>query len=173
MRDANDKRRTYDAREIANFILDYCDCTNRKVSNLSLQKLVYFCHAWVIKGLGRPLVAETFEAWEHGPVLPYLYREFKDCNDSPIKKRAKKLNLETGERILAEYDFDPEVRKILDDVIEAYSKLSAFQLVSISHAAGSPWELVRNKNNHASGEAMRISNDMIEKSYRTDSLSPT
>ena len=36
---------THDGRAIANFILDAADRDGRAISNLSLQKLVYFCHA--------------------------------------------------------------------------------------------------------------------------------
>ena len=74
----------HDGRAIANFILDYCDSRGSRVTNLALLKLVYFCHVWSLIKLGRPLVRHKFEAWELGPVLPYLYRAFKKFDRAPI-----------------------------------------------------------------------------------------
>ena len=74
----------YDGRSIANFVLDFCERNGRTVTNLSLQKIVYFCHVWSLIELGKPLIRHKFEAWEYGPVLPYLYREFKGFDRSPI-----------------------------------------------------------------------------------------
>jgi len=82
----------YDGREIANFILDFCDKKNVRVSNLALQKILYFCHVWSLVKLDRPLIRHQFEAWQFGPVLQYVYREFKDFEKQPITSRAYKLD---------------------------------------------------------------------------------
>ena len=151
---------TYDAREIANFVLDRCDSLGREISNLSLQKIVFFCHVWTLTVLGRPLIREQFEAWRHGPVLPYLYREFKDNEDKPIKKRATKLNKSNGQKELAEYDFDDSLARLLKETIDSYSKLDPFQLVQLSHVASGPWEQVWNHNKKINA-GMRISDESI------------
>src|SRR5215216_2283072 len=98
----------YDGREIANFILDYCDSRDRPVTNLSLQKIVYFCHVWSLINLGRPLVRHKFEAWEFGPVLPYLYREFKTFDRSPITSRATRIDQISGKMAVVEYRIDSQ-----------------------------------------------------------------
>ena len=78
---------THDGRAIANFVLDEADCIAVAVSPLALQKIVYFCHVWSLIGLGKPLIKQSFEAWEHGPVLQYLYREFRLFGARPITAR--------------------------------------------------------------------------------------
>ncbi len=166
---------TYDAREVANYILDRCDELGRPVTNLSIQKLTFFCHAWTLKYLSRPLIAEEFEAWQHGPVLPYLYREFKefDAEERPINRRAKKLDKATGARVIAEYSFDSELLSLLTETIDTYSALKPYQLVAISHISGGPWEQVWNHGKKINA-GMRISNKSISEFYsaRTDSNSP-
>jgi len=135
---------SYDGREIANFVLDFCDARNRKVSHLSLQKIVYFCHACFLAEFRKPLVRHAFEAWEFGPVLQYLYHEFKAFERSPITTRAKKINIQTGAKEKVVYHFDEQTRNFLTNVINFYSQLTPTQLVEISHMKGGPWDKVWN-----------------------------
>lgn len=130
---------SYDGRAVANFILDRCAAEGRPVSNLSLQKIVFFCHAWSLIELDRPLVKHAFEAWQFGPVLQYLYREFKSFDRSPITDRARRLNSETGEFEIVSYEFDSRTVELLDRIVRFYSQLRSSDLVDISHAPGGPW----------------------------------
>jgi uncharacterized phage-associated protein len=134
----------YDGRAIANFVLDLCDSQGRKVTNLALQKIVYFCHVWSLIELSRPLVRHKFEAWEFGPVLPYLYREFEKYDRSPIVGRATQIDLFDGKHRMVAYDFDPETDSLLHKIAGFYSQLRAGDLVDLSHAKGGPWHTVWN-----------------------------
>lgn len=130
---------SFDGREIANFILDFCDEQDRGVSNLKLQKLVYFCHVWSLIELGRPLVRHKFEAWELGPVLPYLYREFKDYDRAAIRGRAKRIDPFDGQHRVVTYSFDSATEALLRRITAFYSRLSPADLVNLSHTKGGPW----------------------------------
>lgn len=155
--------RTYDGRAIANFVLDRCDAAQRDLTHVALQKIVYFCHAITLKALGRPLVREQFEAWQYGPVLPYVFQEFKDCGASPIRKRATRLDKETGRREIAKAELDSELESLLTDVVHAYGGLDAFALVQMSHAVDGPWYQVW--NDKALRPGMKISNDTIKEHF--------
>lgn len=154
----------HDGRAIANFVLDVCDESGRDLTHLSLQKIVYFCHAWTLAKKGEPLVKHSFEAWQYGPVLQYLYRDFKDSDSSPIRYRAKKLDASTGTRADVKYELDDETRDFLRKIIFFYSQLRPGTLVELSHAEGGPWHAVWN---HTSGvnPGMTISNEEISKFY--------
>lgn len=128
-----------DGRAIANFVLDLCEVEGRKITNLSLQKILFFCHAWSLVVLGRPLIKHQFEAWKFGPVLQYLYRDFKKFDCEPINSRAVKLDLSTGNEQIVPYEFDAETEDLLKKVIRFYSRLSAGTLVEMSHVEGGPW----------------------------------
>lgn len=129
----------YDGRAVANFILDRCERTNRPITNLALQKIVYFCHVWSLIHLSRPLVAHQFEAWEFGPVLPYLYREFKTFDRAPIRSRAKKLDRFDGVSRIVDYSFDDETDRLLGQIVDFYSRMRPGDLVELSHVSGGPW----------------------------------
>lgn len=132
----------YDGRAIANFVLDFCDSRGRTITNLALQKIVYFCHVWSLIELGRPLIRHKFEAWDFGPVLPYLYQDFKSYDRSPIQGRASKIDPTDGVRRVVNYDFDAETTDLLENIVEFYSRLRASDLVELSHVEGGPWHKV-------------------------------
>ena len=140
---------TYDGRQIANFILDFCDTHERNITNLSLQKIMYFCHVWSLVELKRPLIRHKFEAWQFGPVLQYVYREFKSNDSSPITERACELNTSTGQLQISKYDFDSETLGLLKRVVDFYSRLSPSYLVNLSHAEDGPWAKVWNHKGSA------------------------
>jgi len=158
-----------DGRAVANFILDFCTSRNRSITNLSLQKIIYFCHVWSLISLERPLIKHNFEAWQFGPVLQYLYREFKDFEGKPITTRAKRLNPDTGTAQVVDYRFDEETEKLLERVVDFYSQMNAGDLVRLSHAPGSPWEQVWNHQGKVN-PGMRIENNAIKKYYSTTPL---
>ncbi|MAE50882.1 MAG: hypothetical protein CMH27_03650 [Micavibrio sp.] len=154
----------YDGREIANFILDFCDKKNVRVSNLALQKILYFCHVWSLVKLDQPLIRHQFEAWQFGPVLQYVYREFKDFEKQPITSRAYKLDAQTGQKYKAAYCLDSPTQELLENVVGFYSRLPASYLVDLSHAKGGPWDIVYNHTEKVR-PGMKIDNACIRQYY--------
>jgi uncharacterized phage-associated protein len=154
----------YNGRAVANFILDFCDSRSRSVTNLSLQKIVYFCHVWSLIELHRPLVRHKFEAWELGPVLPYLYREFRKFDRAPIVGRATQLDPTDGTQRIVGYDFTPETDSLLLRITGFYSRLRAGDLVELSHAKGGPWHAVWNHGG-AVNPGMKIDDAKIAEFY--------
>ena len=154
----------YDGRAIANFVLDFCDGNGRKVTNLALQKIVYFCHVWSLIELSRPLIRHRFEAWEYGPVLPYLYREFKNYDRSPIVSRATQIDPVDGKRRIVPYDFESQTESLLNKIVAFYSRLPAGDLVELSHAEGGPWYSVWNHRGSVN-PGMKIEDARIQEFY--------
>ena len=75
----------YDVLDIARFVINYCNDREYDISNLRLQKLLYFIQAYYL-GLKNkmPLFKEDFEAWDFGPVIPCVYQEYKAFGGSNI-----------------------------------------------------------------------------------------
>lgn len=135
---------TYDGRAIANCILDLADAEGIQLSNLALQKVVYFCHAWHLVETGNPLVKTEFEAWTHGPVLQYLYRQFKSFEDRPIRGRATAMDPHSGKQKLVAYQIDSDTMSRVKRVVGFYGKMEPWDLVDMSHEKGGPWYEVWN-----------------------------
>lgn len=155
---------SHDGRAIANFVLDACENGGKPISNLALQKIVYFCHVWSLIELKRPLVKHSFEAWEFGPVLPYLYREFKNFDRSPITSRATTFDPASGASRIVYYELDSETRVLLEKVVSFYSQLRASDLVKLSHAEGGPWDETWNHTGVVN-PGMKIKEDSIVRFY--------
>ena len=150
----------YDSRSVTNFILDLCDTHGFKVSNMGLNKIIFFAHSDLIVSQEQALVKTTFEAWQHGPVLPVIYHEFKRFADQPIKSRAKKLCKFTGDKVVAGYEELVHLREFLNDCVSVYGRMSASKLRALSHEKGGAWDFVwHSTDEHNLG--MRIPNELI------------
>lgn len=157
----------HDGREVANYVLDYADESGISVTNLGLQKITYFCHVWFLVSAGRPLIKQNFEAWEFGPVLPYLYRFFKEFGDQNITTRATKLDPKTGNKVIAIINMDKDEEDLLESVVSFYSRLSVNQLVEQSHVSGGPWHEVWHHEEKVN-PGMQIKNQEILNFYTSE-----
>lgn len=79
--------------DAADFIL--CECRERGdvLTNLKLQKLLYYAQAWYLALEDKPLFSEDFQAWVHGPVLLSQYHRYKEHEWRPILSEIKKPEL--------------------------------------------------------------------------------
>lgn len=66
----------YDARTIADYVITYYDKTDWVISNLKLQKVLYFLQAQHLVSTDKKLFEDEIEAWDFGPVVPEVYREY-------------------------------------------------------------------------------------------------
>lgn len=135
---------TFDGRAIANCILDVADAEGIELSNLSLQKVLYFCHAWHLVETGNPLVKTEFEAWQHGPVLQYLYSKFKEYENRPIRGRARAMNPLNGKPEVVSYEFDKDTADRIRRIVGMYGRMEPWDLVDMSHEKGGPWDQIWN-----------------------------
>lgn len=153
-----------DGRSVANFALDISKHNNISLTNLQLQKVLYFTHAWYLVEFKEPLIKHQFEAWEFGPVMPYVYRAFKEFGDKPITKRATRINAEAAKHEIAKLSLPYEKISWIQSLAEKYIKISASQLVELSHVKEGPWHKVwHNQGNLSPG--MKIEHNQIYDYY--------
>jgi uncharacterized phage-associated protein len=151
----------HDARAISNFLLDYAESEGKKLTVMSLLKIIYFAHGWHLAKFGRPLIRNPFEAWHNGPVVRAVYDCFRDYGSKVIDDRATKFNPLSESYEPVDYRLNPEQATLLRNVFGAYSQMNAFQLSDMTHQAGSPWDLVWNSSRDTVNLGMRISDDSI------------
>ncbi|WP_219096617.1 Panacea domain-containing protein [Pseudomonas sp. UMAB-40] len=105
------------------------------VSNLKLQKLVYYAQGFHLAVFDRPLFDDQIEAWTHGPVVPSVYHHYKQHGSGSIPYPA-------------DFDanvFSAEQMDLLNEVQQIYGQYSAWRLRELTHEE-SPW-----KNNFKPG----------------------
>lgn len=156
----------FDPRAVANVLLDEADDAGLSITNLALQKLIYFAHAINLMQTGKPLVSGYFEAWQYGPVHPSLYRAFRDSGAEPIRTRARGNNVLTGQQTDLLPPDDPEVRHFIRGVVRSYGRMSPGRLVDLAHAKGGPWDTIVHKARTGVAFGLRIPDDVIVQRFR-------
>ncbi len=127
---------TYSASDVAKYFLALTDPESNDVSNLKLQKLCYYAQGIISAMRGVPLFADKIEAWDHGPVVPSIYHEYKTHGSSSIP-------------VVQGFDpsaFDEKDRRALVDVYEYYGQFSAWRLRNMTHE-DRPWIDAYSSNN--------------------------
>ncbi|HBF32433.1 type II toxin-antitoxin system antitoxin SocA domain-containing protein [Rhizobium sp.] len=140
----------YDARQIANWFLERAKLDNRKLSIMSLLKLVYIAHGWHLEMRKSPLITNKIEAWKYGPVVPDVYNAFRKQGVEPT---------ETVEVVGPQLHSHDEY--LLQEIYRIYGSMSAIQLSNLTHEPGGPWEI----SSQRWGYFAPIPNDLIQSHY--------
>jgi uncharacterized phage-associated protein len=101
------------------------------ISNLKLQKLVYYAQGSSLALFDKPLFPESIDAWLHGPVVPDLYHEYKPYDGKAIP-RPQDVDFER---------YDEETRELLNEVYSVFGQFSAWKLANMTHEE-TPWQEV-------------------------------
>lgn len=123
-------------KAVAKFLLylQEIDPSVQDVSNLKLQKLLYYCQASSIQLNNELLFVDAeFEAWQYGPVVPEIYKEYNTYGNKPIRVD---LTDHISQELLETLS-EQEIEAILF-AWKAYSHKTAGELVELSHSEA-PW----------------------------------
>jgi len=161
---------TYDARSVANLLLDLAGKKDRQLSNLVLQKILYFVHGQYMNVAGEPLVLGTFEAWQYGPVHPHVYAAFKKYGDNPIAGRAERVDPVTFRSTPVARIQDDAVIQLVDRSLSILLERSPSDLVSMSHAKDAPWDFVVDRTKKRMSISLRITNEIIKERFKFHKL---
>src|SRR5689334_20980325 len=108
----------HDARAVTNFFLDRAERAQAPITIMTLLKVLYFSHAWYLAKYRRPLIAQPFEAWRHGPVNRVVYDQYKESGNEPITKRAVSFDPELLAFKPTVYKFDLELEEFLSNIFD-------------------------------------------------------
>lgn len=124
----------YSAEYISEWFLarnrqDIINGSDESISNLKLQKLLYYAQGCVLALTGKPLFEDEIQAWTHGPVVPNIYRKYKENGSCGINYDGcfdyKKI--------------DKATESILEEVYEEFGQFSAWKLRNMTHEE-KPWQ---------------------------------
>jgi uncharacterized phage-associated protein len=152
---------TYDPRSICNLILNVANDAQRPITNLALQKLLYFAHGLHLVETKTPLVTGFFEAWQYGPVHSVAYRAFRIAGANPIQFRATIQDPFTRTVLPVPECTDCDIKSRVSRIVTLYGCLTPGRLVEVSHAKGAPWQFIVDKARTETIVGLRITNDVI------------
>lgn len=114
------------AQQVADYIIAFANEAGSPITNLKLQKMVYYAQGYYLALAGKELFQDKIEAWVHGPVVSELYHKYKEFRWQPI-------NVDVNAPVISK-----EIRNFLDLVIETFLPMDAFQLERMTHNE-TPW----------------------------------
>ena len=118
----------YKALDIANKIITKTDLEHGDtISNLKLQKMLYYQQGFHLAYFGTPLFDEDIVAWQYGPVVPSVYKEYKSFESNSISTSEEGISLSDDEE------------ELFNNVYEEYNQFSAVALMKMTHEE-SPWK---------------------------------
>ncbi len=120
----------YKAIEVARYIVNKCIDDDYPVSNLQLQKILYFIQRYYLQN-NNQLFDDDFEAWQFGPVIPTVYYKFCGYGAMPITSKLNNSNVS---------DILPKDRKNIDNFTKDKRKLYPWDLVEETHRIGGAWD---------------------------------
>ncbi len=121
----------YDVQDVAEYVITYSECKDYGISNLKLQKILYLIQTYFLIHTKKPCFPEEMEAWDFGPVIPEVYRKYKQFGSADIQINC--LSLEETQKI-----FGKEDRERIDAVIDNFADFSATDLTTLTQNQ-MPW----------------------------------
>ena len=97
------------------------------ISNLKLQKLLYYAQGFSLAINNKTLFEEDVVAWEHGPVVKEVYDIYSQYSSNAIPVPDAEVRLTTEER------------ELITNVWNVYGQFSAWRLRDMTHNE-TPWK---------------------------------
>lgn len=124
--------------QIANYIIHVAFEEEENITNLHLQKILYYLQAeWLVRN-GDPLFEGEIEKWRLGPVSPTVYHEYKEFGSQPISEIATEIVFDSETMDIKFVKFDEEdieitVRNDIRPSIIELLHQNPFDLVDKTH----------------------------------------
>lgn len=123
-----------DPNAVANYIVDYANQNSKNLTNLKLQKVLYFLQAAFLADHDLTLMDVEFSRWQYGPVSRDVYYNFNDCGALQIREKTSVLNMEDFSFSVPTLKDIPEnIEQALNQYIDTLLDYSASQLVTETH----------------------------------------
>jgi uncharacterized phage-associated protein len=128
---------SFSALDIANKVIINTDIDKGDIiSNLKLQKMMYYLQGFNLAFFDEKLFEDDIEAWQYGPVVPSIYYNFKDFGKGAIFLSEEVEEVQLG---------SSEQEDMFHQVMEEYGKFSAIRLMEMTHNE-IPWKSTEIRN---------------------------
>lgn len=118
---------------LSNYVISLFEARNIAITNLKLQKILYYIQGYFYKRFGKEAFSEDIYNWQYGPVVPVVYYEYNSNGSLPLKSRMVSF---------ADCTITEGEEKLIISIVDKCSGIPTSKLVSMTHSE-SPW---RNSN---------------------------
>ena len=153
---------SYKVLDVCRHVINYSNMHDYGISNLKLQKVLYFIQAYFLIKKTTPCFDAKIEAWDFGPVVPEAYHEYGQYGSGDIPVIESYIvfdedNIWNSKRDRFEDTaITDEDKALIDKVVDKFADYSATDLVSLTHRQ-SPWidAYTSHQNNEITINAIR------------------
>ncbi|MBD5113122.1 MAG: DUF4065 domain-containing protein [Ruminococcaceae bacterium] len=117
------------AIELARYIVNKCVEDNHPITNLQLQKILYYIQRDYLKKHNTRAFMDHVEAWQFGPVVPDVYYAFCYYGAMPIENCYDNTT-----------DMDIDDLDMVDRIVEEKRDLEPWDMVNDTHKRGGAWD---------------------------------
>ncbi|MBD2208485.1 SocA family protein [Calothrix sp. FACHB-156] len=110
----------------------YEDGIEAEMTNMKVQKLLYYSQSLHLALYDEPLFDEEIQAWRYGPVCPPAYRFYSEFEANQLPVPGKDFLLEIS----------VEQKKLLEEIWEHFGGYHAYRLSDMTHGEF-PWKKAR------------------------------
>lgn len=154
--------KVYNINDICDYIILSAKADeDTPLSNLKLQKVLYYIQAWHLAFYEEPFFDGKFQAWVHGPVNREIYDRFKSSKYLFSEIRSKDVLNKLCINTISSDDKDH-----INNVLEVYLPYSGVQLESMTHNE-SPWLKARKGISRLEYCENEISEDDMKAFYKS------
>ena len=121
----------YDSLTLARYILALAKKRKGYYLNMTqVQKLLYIVYGYMLAKQNRLVVSDDSpRAWPYGPVFPRVHKKL----DVTERKYP-------DDEAFIDITQDPDLRKVIENVVDTFSEFSGSKLSAWSHTEGGPWD---------------------------------
>ncbi|BAY25189.1 putative prophage protein [Calothrix sp. NIES-2100] len=110
----------------------YEDGIEAEMTNMKVQKLLYYSQSLHLALYDEPLFDEEIQAWRYGPVCPPAYRFYSEFEANQLPVPSKDFLLQISD----------EQKKLLEEIWEYFGGYHAYRLSDMTHGEF-PWKKAR------------------------------
>ncbi len=134
----------YKASDIANYFIHRANLEeDGNITNMKLQKLLYYAQGFYLALFDQPLFVDEIKAWQCGPVISEIYSQYKNFGRNSLPE-TEGFNPEK---------IDPETRDLIDELYDVFGKYTGTVLTNLTHQE-KPW-MSTEKNSVIGHDVMR------------------
>ncbi len=119
--------------DVAKYLLFKCSYYGDIITNLKMQKILYFVYVCCLVRKSRRCFEERFQAWPNGPVLPSVYSKLRSYGASPISEDFSAISDEEDLKKIKN-GLGSGFVTLIDEVYDELGGKSAFELVGLTHS---------------------------------------
>ena len=133
----------YNVLDLSDYIISKCIKDKKMISNLQLQKILYYIQKYYLITKGKPAFDYPIQAWKIGPVVSLVYYKYCGSGAMPIRRIV-------NENYRQIHELNIKDKAFIDKIIEEKRELSPWKMSADVNKKDGAWDRVfkKGKGNH-------------------------